>query len=400
MSRKLKQRLAQDFYASFCALKERKEYDAQSLCRHSKMRVCFVWLGLLIFLTPCGTKNWGSFSLGGTQQIVSDPEPSKQSSPKKISQLLSRFLVQLANVGGGLCAVAAAIGLMGKWHWFAELFTNFPLQYAGGLLVSGCGLVVLGKKTTGKMFLALGCLNLYFVLPIYLPTANGVSKASGPATRILLSNVLTTNPNKDLALKTYQTSDADILVLLEFDHEWQKACREKLSRDYPFQLERPQNDNFGMACYSKLSPKTFEVIGLGRYSLMAMLLEFEIEGAPLTLIAAHPLPPVREANARDRNLYLSEIAELAAGKPNVVLVGDLNLTPYSPYFKDLIRSGQLQDSRQGFGIGASFPTDSWLLRIPIDHVLVGEKVSVADRKILRSIGSDHFPIQIDVFIDD
>ncbi|MEE8238524.1 MAG: endonuclease/exonuclease/phosphatase family protein, partial [Nitrososphaerales archaeon] len=79
----------------------------------------------------------------------------------------------------------------------------------------------------------------------------------------------------------------------------------------------------------------------------------------------------------------------------ILLLGDLNITPWSPIFKDFLRSTGLRDSREGFGLQPSWPTwfpPAW---IPIDHVLVSSNVTVYDRKIERDIGSDHYPVIVD-----
>ena len=83
----------------------------------------------------------------------------------------------------------------------------------------------------------------------------------------------------------------------------------------------------------------------------------------------------------------------------VMLIGDLNLSTWSPYFDDLIKTSGLKDSRKGFGIQATWPVKFPLLRIPIDHCLVSPSVSISNWARGPDIGSDHFPIIIDFTID-
>jgi endonuclease/exonuclease/phosphatase (EEP) superfamily protein YafD len=56
----------------------------------------------------------------------------------------------------------------------------------------------------------------------------------------------------------------------------------------------------------------------------------------------------------------------------------------------------LRDSQLGFGVQPSFPTFSWAIRIPIDHCLVSPEVVVLDRKLAPSVGSDHFPVMVEL----
>ena len=56
----------------------------------------------------------------------------------------------------------------------------------------------------------------------------------------------------------------------------------------------------------------------------------------LNFIGAHTLPPVRPGNAERRNGQLREIAALTATLTDpIVLMGDLNITSWSPHFGDL-----------------------------------------------------------------
>ncbi|MCI0525996.1 MAG: hypothetical protein L0Y56_00890, partial [Nitrospira sp.] len=54
----------------------------------------------------------------------------------------------------------------------------------------------------------------------------------------------------------------------------------------------------------------------------------------------------------------------------------------------------LKDSRDGFGIQASWPTFVPLFLIPLDHCLVHSSVQVLDRRLGPKIGSDHYPVMI------
>jgi endonuclease/exonuclease/phosphatase (EEP) superfamily protein YafD len=79
-------------------------------------------------------------------------------------------------------------------------------------------------------------------------------------------------------------------------------------------------------------------------------------------------------------------------------MGDLNATPWSRPFRRFVGRSGLCDSRAGFGVQASFPAASALLRIPIDHVLVSCVIGVRNRRIGRDVGSDHLPVIVDLVL--
>ena len=73
------------------------------------------------------------------------------------------------------------------------------------------------------------------------------------------------------------------------------------------------------------------------------------------------------------------------------ILGDLNVSPWSPHFGGLLRES-------GRGVQATWPTNLAPMRIPIDHCLVSPDVSVVGRRVGPDVGSDHFPIVVDVQI--
>jgi endonuclease/exonuclease/phosphatase (EEP) superfamily protein YafD len=81
--------------------------------------------------------------------------------------------------------------------------------------------------------------------------------------------------------------------------------------------------------------------------------------------------------------------------PTLVL-GDLNVTPWSPHFRALLREGRLADSARGFGWQASWPAYSLPLRIAIDHCLVSAEFTVLRRRLGPHVGSDHLPVFVEV----
>ena len=78
-----------------------------------------------------------------------------------------------------------------------------------------------------------------------------------------------------------------------------------------------------------------------------------------------------------RNVQLIATAhEMAKKSGPSLLLGDLNITPWSPYFRDLLKLGNLRNSQDGFGI-----QPSWFGLLPIDHLLHSEEIAILDRRI-------------------
>jgi endonuclease/exonuclease/phosphatase (EEP) superfamily protein YafD len=112
-------------------------------------------------------------------------------------------------------------------------------------------------------------------------------------------------------------------------------------------------------------------------------------------MVVHPPPPVSAEYAAARDAMLAEIATWAVQQDGSVLVlGDVNCTPWSPVFRKLLQAGNLRDTRRGVGNAATWPSGFGRFGIPLDHALV--RAATSHRRVLAPIGSDHLPIALDV----
>ncbi len=128
-----------------------------------------------------------------------------------------------------------------------------------------------------------------------------------------------------------------------------------------------------------------------------MVAEVETAGGAITELGTHPLPPGSPERLRLRDEQLTALAGFVAGlrKP-LILAGDLNVTPWSPRFERLLRETGLTDTARGRGLQGTWPVGLPWMRIPIDHCLISESFRVVDRKVGPAVGSDHFPLLVDL----
>jgi endonuclease/exonuclease/phosphatase (EEP) superfamily protein YafD len=107
-----------------------------------------------------------------------------------------------------------------------------------------------------------------------------------------------------------------------------------------------------------------------------------------------PTTPGRAHN-RDRALHAAARWSRAHG-PRRIVEGDFNATPWSPVFHRLLHDGGLTSSLDGYGLQVSWPESNWLLRIPIDHALLGPALATTDRGTGPSFGSQHRSLHLTV----
>lgn len=310
-----------------------------------------------------------------------------------LRSILSRWIL----IAGAVAAAASLAALAGRWWWCFELCTHFRPHYAVPLAASAAVCRATKHRWFATAFFAGAACNLALVLPLYLPSAGAA--ASNSPVRLLLANVHVHNRQHELILRLVADTSPDILVVLEVDATWINAL-EGLAASYPHRVSHPRNDSFGIAVYSRLPADAMEVRWIGKADVPSVVAKFKFgSSGEFHLIATHPLPPVNHQYSAARNEQLAAVAELVRSLPAPkILVGDLNTTSWSPYFRDLLATSGLCDSRRGWGIQPTWPSSNTWLGVPIDHVLVSTDVGIVRRKVGPQIGSDHRPVLVDFVV--
>ncbi len=321
--------------------------------------------------------------------------------PDRPSSWIAEFVTRRAVTLSVLLAITTILARGARWHWALDLFSHFPLQTAVGAL--GLGVVLLGLRRPKAALLpgAVLAVNVALLLPVYWPARQPTW--SGPVIRAVSANVLRSNRRHEDVIRYVRSVDPDVFLAMEVDTEW-LAAMEPLHEAYPYRIEQPGSGAFGIALFSRVPIEEGEVV-VSAVSGAPMIRATLVFGERrLSFLGVHPLPPVKSGTAELRNGQLREIAALARSVPApCVLMGDLNITPWSPYFRDLLNDTGLRDARQGFGIQPSWPEFSGVvkfLQIPIDHTLVSEDVEVVGRRLGPNVGSDHLPVELEFRIGE
>ena len=312
-----------------------------------------------------------------------------------INVWLALFLILLYLTTLGV-TIATLIGFLGRLWWRFDLFNHFRAQYALILVVCTTLFFSVGlipEALWAGFFLLV---NLLQIAPFYLRP--GHAFATGKVYRTLLSNVLEPNREFHKLSQVIEREQPDFILLLEVDQRWLEELSPAMTA-YPNTLSQMWENKYGLAFYSKFPFTSAEVYHFGIDHVPSLVVNFDLDGQPLTIIGTHPPPPRSPKEARCRDAQLRQVAEFAAKQPGkVILMGDLNNTSWSPVFRDLLRISRLRDSRLGFGLQASWPATNPFLRVPIDHLLVSPGIAVHNRRLGPTIGSDHFPVLMDFSI--
>jgi endonuclease/exonuclease/phosphatase (EEP) superfamily protein YafD len=127
------------------------------------------------------------------------------------------------------------------------------------------------------------------------------------------------------------------------------------------------------------------------------------DGKKFRMYCLHPKPPVpgESETSTERDAEILIIGKEAKKcKLPVIVAGDLNDVAWSYTTNLFLKVSELLDPRIGRGFYSTFHANYWLLRWPLDHVFCSSHFYLKRLKRLPSIGSDHFPIFIEVALTE
>jgi endonuclease/exonuclease/phosphatase (EEP) superfamily protein YafD len=300
----------------------------------------------------------------------------------------------LIGAAGAVAGTATILGFFGGLHWFFDICSHFRVQYGLALGLASLLLLIPRQRKTAAILGFLAAVNLGFVVPLFFSGPDSPA-SNGAVIRAMLFNVNTHQGNPGRVRQAVLDADPDILVLEEVSRNWLNELAPVFT-NYPYSREAPADDNFGIALYSRLPFKSAQVVSIGEADVPSILADVESPAGVFTILATHPLPPAGAEYSRLRNNQLAELARTVRTiNTPVLLMGDLNMSPWSPYFNRLVKDSGLRDSARGYGLQPSWPTMNPLLLIPLDHALHSPGIGIVSRRIGPDAGSDHYPLIVE-----
>ena len=280
---------------------------------------------------------------------------------------------------------------------YLELTTHFRIYYV--LVALLCALVLAGFQSWKFVPIALFCaaLNLVYVIPYYRTTSQSNSGSHDSHLRLIQVNLLKTNQKYQKLLEVVRSANADVVVLQELTAAWNEQAQE-LRQEYPHVIFEPRPNGAGMGVLSRYPLEAMQTLTLDDSSHIAILVRLKVGDESISVLALHPTTPITPFKFKNRNRQYREAATHVKSiiGPRVI-IGDLNITMWSPYFVELLNDSGLRDARVGFGLRTTWPTFlPAFLRLPIDHCLVSREVEVNSVDVGASTGSDHLPLIIQI----
>ena len=318
--------------------------------------------------------------------------------PAPVSARVRLSLTGLLEAAGVVVAGATLAGFAGCLSWALDLFAHFRPHYAAFFLAGGAVAWWVRRPVAASLCGLGAVLNMAVVGPVTW-TAPFALNSGAPQVRLLACNVKTDNSDVAGLLREVRLGEPDVVILMEVDDGWIRGL-ESLREKYPHQLVEARSDNFGLALFSRWPLHESQVHRFDD-AVPSLSARIEVAGRWATVLATHPVPPMGLRGSARRNQQLEALAEWSAAQPGrLIVAGDLNLTPWSPWFTELTTRGGLTDVASTVGWLNSWPTFLPApVGIAIDHCLVRGSVRAVSRERGERIGSDHFPVRIRLQLD-
>ena len=287
---------------------------------------------------------------------------------------------------------ATLIGFLGAWWWVFDLVANLRLHLAVLAAVLSVALLLARQRGMALATFVGLLLNLALVAPLLL---GGPAPARADASTLDVT-FFNAKPgvDRDAMISHLEDRDDDVIV---FASATTSLVEDLETADLgPTMVSGPHLHPHGLPIVVMTRDPDAEVtVREPSDQVRDWLVEavVELDGRPLHVLGGHPMSPKTSSRAERRDLVLDWIGEWSGRRDEAVLVtGDLNATPWSVPFRSMLARSGLSDSQRMHGVQPSWPAGTGPLGLPIDHVLHSDDLTVLQREVGPSFGSDHLMV--------
>lgn len=251
--------------------------------------------------------------------------------------------------------------------WWREKKQKNVIAF-GSLILLSAVTVVLGIRFV----------DFAFIKP---PKSNGAQQIT-----IAFFNKNYPNTHYDDIEKAIRKVNPDIIGFTEL--EPQDIQHLSLLDSFPFKEYKTTSDRFTLGLYSKF-PLTNTIVDPRLTHVLTATVD--INDSLYRFYVAHPFPPILSKDIAARNTELAALGSIIqTSAANTVLIGDFNVTPWSPTYQQIFttKHAMIKNAAKGKGL---FFTWGWipLVRAHIDHIFVPLTATVLSFDEVDVPGSDH-----------
>ncbi len=297
--------------------------------------------------------------------------------------------------------VIVAVSYLDEFWWGFELLSHLRIQYVAGAALFVAFFLMRRAYVTAGAAAILLLVNIVPLFPYLGLGQDAHAHDGGARIRVMTLNLHQQQADLGALRRLVRREIPDIVLITEFETAPNRFLRD-LDDILPYRTGSRRAGLFGLLLLSRIP---IAETRLYRPSLEFLpVLEARLCRSRmadcLTVLGLHAARPGGTAtgwrNAMIRFAAGRAAVASAADRGRVIVMGDLNATPWSRIFADLLRIGGLADAAIGFPFRSSWISRIPVFGLPLDQVLVGSGVGVTNRRVGESIQSDHFPVIADL----
>lgn len=286
--------------------------------------------------------------------------------------------------------VTFLLSFLGKYFYPGDIFAHLRLHHLVYFFFLFLISFVLKSRILRitSLFLTIGI--ACSISTFYIP--NPQSDFSNKNQFLLGSMNLNVKNKNHQGVRDYlEEKDFDFIFFQEFTTLWKEQLQQ-FDEKYPFNTSGKLDSNCIIGIKSKLPIDSFKIHDSGFEKVPFIESTLNIEGKKVTVFGIHTRYPLSNRAYKIRNNQFRMINELIKNtEGEIILVGDMNCTTWSPSFSILTQNTDLRDTRKGFGIQPSWGGRIPTVFLPIDNIFVSKGIEVLHTQTGKEIGSDHLP---------
>ncbi|MEZ4870053.1 MAG: endonuclease/exonuclease/phosphatase family protein [Caldilineaceae bacterium] len=311
---------------------------------------------------------------------------------------LLQFLLLLLGIAA---IVASVISLLAwdKWWITALSYPWEELTLASFVVFVLSWWALPWRRNWVKIYLVLLTVALIYQAQVLVPFTFFYPQAvkevapTGQTFRLMESNVKMANRDAARYLALVQEVDPDVVQVIELSEWWAQQLA-PLRAAYPYHVEQPHENAYGMGIYSRIPLENVEIYHFESATTPSIYTELTFpSGERIAFYALHPRPPLPENSVVVADKELLQVARrVSRANLPVIVAGDFNDVPWSYTLQNFRAISGFNAVRVGRGFYNTFGVDRWWFRFPLDHIYLSDELGLVDFTRLPPFGSDHFAL--------
>jgi endonuclease/exonuclease/phosphatase (EEP) superfamily protein YafD len=289
-----------------------------------------------------------------------------------------------------LFSIPLVLGFFGAAHPALDSFSHFRMHLAVLMALSALPALFLRLWREAIMAIVLALTALATVLtPPSSPKAEAAPEALAQY-KLLQLNLRYDNEKQADIFRLIGRESPDVIALQEVSDTWRQRLKTIEAR-YPYTFYCSNRSHIGGAAILSRRPFALGSTPICVDSLIAVA-RVDFGGRSAIITSLHldwPWPFAQEWNVEEVRPYFEKL------EGPLIISGDFNAVPWSQTLKNIT---QYSKTRIAEGLRPSWLVNGTMAHaakwvgLPLDHILVSDRISAARVETLEPVGSDHLPL--------